>query len=164
MKYLLASLLSIMLSHSVLSEEDEQLLYKCTVTHPDFTTIFTFLIDKNNNHAVDIRDDAGSTRKGTLEISELYYSLVFPSTEGTDTVSGAWESAVVINRGTNEFKIEWGDSPFLNLGKKILAIMDYVKLRNITLLPTNPVNLNQPWVVINIGGGVLEWGGIDFLI
>jgi len=112
MKYLLASLLSIMLSQSVLSEEDEQLLYKCTVTHPDFTTIFTFLIDKNNNHAVDIRDDAGSTRKGTLEISEQYYSLVFPSTEGTDTVSGAWESAVVINRDTNEFKIEWGESPF----------------------------------------------------
>ena len=112
MKYLLVSLLSIMLSHSVLSKEDEQLLYRCIVTHPDFTTNFTFLIDNNNNLAVDIRDNPGSTRKGTLEISEQYYSLVFPSTEGTDTVSGTWRSAVVINRGSNEFKIEWGDSPF----------------------------------------------------
>jgi len=115
-------------------QNDEIFMYKCAITKPDYITKkikeatdssiygerigftygeFTFLINKPENYSVDLRDDAYSTRKGPLEITEFHYNLAFPHVESTNpSVGGILESAVIINRVTNEFKIEWGRPPF----------------------------------------------------
>jgi len=123
-----------MVAQSSYGQDGEMFMYKCEITKPNNMVKgikemtdssiygeqigltygeFTFLINKSENYAVDLRDNAVSTRKGALEITEFHYSLAFPPVESTNpSVGGVWESAVIINRISNEFKIEWGRPPF----------------------------------------------------